>query len=424
MASMKRWMTLAAYDVIVVGGGAAGMFSAAAAAFTGASVLLLEKTERLGWKLSITGKGRCNITNDCSGDDVLKNVPRNARFLYSSMAAFPPERTKAFFEGLGLPLKTERGARVFPVSDRAGDVVSCLKENLRRTGVRTEHACVRKLLATEGCISGVSTDRGDYYAPKVILATGGRSYPQTGSTGDGYEMAAAFGHTVTQCSGSLVPLELEGEELPALAGLHLRNIGLKLWNGRKKPIYQDFGEALFMSYGISGPTVLSASAHMEEKTGSYALSLDLKPALDDKKLDARLLRDFSLKKNENMYQGIRGLLPAQLVPVILNRAGVSPGLPVHELTKKQRCDILRIIKDLRFSVSGKRPVEEAIVTRGGIRVSEVNPATMESKLVPGLYFAGEILDVDGYTGGFNLQIAWATGYAAGTACGKKTPNVV
>jgi predicted Rossmann fold flavoprotein len=387
-------------------------------------VLLLEKTARFGWKLSITGKGRCNVTNDCGPEEVLKNIPTNARFLYSSLWGFPPEETKALFERLGVPLKTERGQRVFPVSDKAGDIVSALLRYMDKTGVIRKRGTVTELLTENGSISGVRTEKETYRAAKVILATGGKSYPNTGSTGDGYRMAERLGHTVTPISGSLVPLEILGGECRKMAGLSLRNVGLKLYGKKKKPVYSDFGEALFMNCGLSGPIILSASAHMDEKNGPYALELDLKPALDEKKLEARLLRDFEERKNERIYEGLRGLLPGPLVPVILDRCEIPTDCPVNSVTREQRRRILETVKGLRFSVAGKRPVEEAIITHGGVQVSQVNPSTMESKLVPGLYFAGEILDCDAYTGGFNLQIAWSTAYAAGTSCGNLQETVL
>lgn len=416
-ASTKKLKMSPAYDVIVVGGGAAGLFSAATAASFGARVLLLEKTKRYGWKLSITGKGRCNVCSDSTPEEVLKNIPTNPRFLYSSLWAFPPEKVMETFEMLGVPLKTERGQRVFPVSDKAGDVVDALIRNCDRNGVERRRAAALEILTENDVVSGVITDAGKFYAPRVILATGGMSYPNTGSTGDGYEMAKKLGHTVTPICGSLVPLEISGGECRLMAGLSLRNVGLTLWGKKKKPIYKDFGEALFMNYGLSGPIILSASAHMDHKNGPYVLELDLKPALDEKKLDARLLRDFEERKNEKIYDGLRGVLPAQMIPVILDRCEIPTSQMVNSITKEQRRRILETIKGMRFTVSGKRPVEEAIITHGGIKVSEVDPGTMESKLVPGLYFAGEILDLDAYTGGFNLQIAWSTAYAAGSSCG-------
>ncbi len=422
--SMKRWTTLAAYDVIVIGGGAAGMFSAATAAFAGSKVLLLEKMNRFGWKLSITGKGRCNVTNNASAETVRDNVLRNPRFLYSCLQQFPPHKVMEAFEDMGVPLKTERGDRVFPVSDQAGDVVKALRGYMSRAGVEARKSTVEDLVFRDGAVAGVKTGRGVIYAPRVILATGGLSYPQTGSTGDGYRMARQAGHTVIPCEGSLVPLEFTGGECRAAAGLSLKNVGLKLWDGHKKPVYTDFGEALFMNYGMSGPMILSASAHIDESRGAYTVSLDLKPALDEKKLDERMLRDFSARQNQSIYDGLRGLLPAKLVPLILGRCGLSAHTPVRDIARQERRRLLETMKDLRFTVAGKRPVAEAIVTRGGVKVSEVDPKTMESKLCPGLYFAGEILDVDAYTGGFNLQIAWSTAWAAGTSCGKSQENVV
>ena len=403
------------YDLIVVGGGAAGMFSAGTAASSLGRVLLLERNRDLGRKLRITGKGRCNVCNDCAPEEVLKNVPTGGRFLYSSVWGFPPAAVKEFVEFIGVPLKTERGNRVFPVSDRAQDVVSALGDWVSRQGVEVRRARARELLLRDGRIAGVRTDSGTYEARRVILATGGLSYPATGSTGDGYRMAEAAGHTVTPCSGSLVPLEVEGG-CRTLSGLSLRNTALTLWGSGKKPVYRDFGELLFMDYGLSGPTVLSASAHMDGMGGPYAVELDLKPALVDGKLDARLLRDFAERKNETVYTGLRGLLPAQLIPLVLDRAEIPASTLIHDVTKGQRREILHQLKHLRFSITGKRPVAEAIVTHGGVKLGEVNPATMESKLCPGLYFAGEILDCDAYTGGFNLQIAWSTAYAAGTSC--------
>ena len=409
---MKRSKMGSEFDLIVIGGGAAGMFSAGTAAKGLGRVLLLEKNRDLGKKLRITGKGRCNVLNDCAPEEVLKNVPTGGRFLYSSVWGFPPEAAKAFFESIGVPLKTERGDRVFPVSDRAGDVVEALEHWVRASGVEIRRGTVQALLVKDGRVAGVKTAGETYFAPRVILATGGMSYPGTGSTGDGYELAKQAGHTVTPISGSLVPLEV------------LRNTGLTLWGRKKKPIYRDFGELLFMNYGLSGPTVLSASAHMNGKDGPYVIELDLKPALDEKKLDARMLRDFDERKNERMYEGLRGLLPGPLVPVVLEQSGVPASVLVHNVTRQQRRAILETVKHLRFSIVGKRPVEEAIITHGGVKLSEVDPATMESKLVKGLCFAGEILDLDAYTGGFNLQIAWSTAFAAGTFCGNPAEPVL
>ena len=411
-------------DHLCIGGGPAGVFAALTAAEHGKRCIILEHNKQLGRKLRITGKGRCNLTNNCDRDTLMANIPANGKFLYSAFSRCTPQDVMAYFEKLGVPLKTERGNRVFPVSDRAGDVVSALRAYVERSGVECRKSTVTGLLVKDGILQGVETAQGSYRAPKVIVATGGMSYPRTGSTGDGYAFARQVGHTITPISGSLVPLEIAGGECRKLQGMTLRNIGLKLWGKGKKPVYEDQGELLFMPYGLSGPIILSASAHMDEKKGPYTLELNLKPALDEKKLDARILRDFAEKQNESIYEGIRGLLPKDMVPLILDRAGIPTNTPVHEITKEQRRSILETLKRLKFTVAGKRPVEEAIITHGGVKVSEVDPKTMESKKCPGLYFAGEVLDVDAYTGGFNLQIAWATAYAAGTSCGKKNESVL
>ena len=421
--SMKKWITGSDYDLIVIGGGAAGMFSAGVAAKSLGRVLLLEKNRELGKKLRITGKGRCNVTNDCTPEEALQNVPTGSRFLYSSMYGFPPQSVQSFFADIGVPLKTERGNRVFPVSDRAGDVVDALKRWLHDSGVEVRQETVTELMLQDGQIVGVKTRTEQLLARKVIVATGGSSYSGTGSTGDGYRLAAQVGHTVSEISGSLVPLEVQGG-CRALAGLSLRNTGVTLYGKKKKPVYRDFGELLFMNYGLSGPTVLSCSAHMDDRNGPYTIELDLKPALEDQKLDARLLKDFSQRQNDPIVQGLRGVLPAQLVQEILARCQIPGNRPVHAVTREERREILNQMKHLRFSIIGKRPVEEAIITHGGVKLSEINPATMESKLASGLYFAGEVLDCDAYTGGFNLQIAWATAYAAGSSCGNSPDPVL
>lgn len=420
---MKKWITGSDYDLIVIGGGAAGMFSAGVAAKSLDRVLLLEKNRELGKKLRITGKGRCNVTNDCTPEKALQNIPTGSRFLYSSMYGFPPQAVQSFFEGIGVPLKTERGNRVFPVSDRAGDVVDALRRWVRHSGVEVRQETVTELLIRDGKVCGVKTGTGQFFAGKVIIATGGSSYSGTGSTGDGYRLALQAGHTVSEISGSLVPLEVQGG-CRDLAGLSLRNTGVALYGKKKKPVYRDFGELLFMNYGLSGPTVLSCSAHMDDRNGPYTIELDLKPALEDQKLDARLLRDFSKRQNEPITQGLRGVLPAQLVREVLERCHIPGSCPVHEITREDRRELLDQMKHLRFSITGKRPVEEAIITHGGVKLSEIDPATMESKLVSGLHFAGEILDCDAYTGGFNLQIAWATAYAAGSSCGNSAEPVL
>ena len=398
---------------IVIGGGPAGMFAAITAAQQGSQVLLLEKNDRLGKKLLITGKGRCNVTNDCTNQEVLQNVPRNGRFLYSAMAAFPPEKTKAFFESNGCPLKTERGNRVFPVSDKAQSILDSLKDALRKNHVTVKTARVKEILTAEGRVTGVMTQEGILEADWVILATGGASYPATGSTGDGYSMAEALGHTVIEPQGSLVPLETAGTDCQAMQGLSLRNVGVKLLNAKGKVLYKDFGELLFTHFGISGPTVLSASCHL--KGEGCRLVIDLKPALEESKLDARILRDLDMYQNRSMENALTDLLPRSMIPVVLRRLEIDSSMQANSLTRPKRRALVELLKGFTLEITGKRPVAEAIITSGGIQVNQIDPKTMESKLVKGLYFAGEIIDCDAYTGGFNLQIAWATAYAAGMA---------
>lgn len=401
------------YDGIVVGGGPAGMFAAITAAQQGCSVLLLEKNDRLGKKLLITGKGRCNVTNDCSAQEVLQNVPRNGRFLFSATDAFPPERVISFFEQRGCKLKTERGNRVFPVTDKSISVLNCLKQALKESGVIVKNTSVLNVLVKDGCVIGVRTTGGDILANWVILATGGVSYPTTGSTGDGYTMAQNVGHTVISPEGSLVPLEAAGDDCPAMQGLSLRNVGVKLFDCKNKLLYKDFGELLFTHFGVSGPTVLSASAHL--KGERCRLIIDLKPALDTGKLNDRILRDLEQYRNRSMENALTDLLPRSMIPVVLKRLGIDPAMQANALKKEQRMALVTLLKEFTIEITGKRPVAEAIITSGGVKVSEINPKTMESKLVKGLYFAGEIIDCDAYTGGFNLQIAWSTAYCAGTA---------
>ena len=401
------------YDGIVVGAGPAGMFAAIIAARRGARVLLLEKNDRLGKKLLITGKGRCNVTNDCTEQEVLQNVPRNSRFLFSAMSACPPATVMRFFEEQGCALKTERGNRVFPVSDRSQSVLDCLEKELRNQNVTVERESVRRILHKDGVVTGVETDHHKVYADWVILATGGLSYPTTGSTGDGFEMASALGHTVTPTEGSLVPLETEGKDCQNMQGLSLRNVGVKLLSAKGKLLYKDFGELLFTHFGVSGPTVLSASAHL--KGDDCRLVIDLKPALEESKLDARILRDLEMYQNRSMENALTDLLPRSMIPVVLRRVNIEPFMQANSLTKQKRRDLVQLLKGFELNITGKRPITEAIITSGGIKVSEIDPKTMESKLVKGLYFAGEILDCDAYTGGFNLQIAWATAWAAGMA---------
>lgn len=405
------------YDGIVIGGGPAGMFAALTAAKNGARVLLIEKNGRLGKKLLITGKGRCNVTNHCTAAEVLQNVPRNGRFLYSAMEAFPPERIMEFFENNGCTLKTERGNRVFPVSDRAQSILDCLKNELRKSGVTVTEGKVCGIRTVDGSAVGVRTETETLDADWVLLATGGASYPATGSTGDGYRMAEALGHTVIPPEGSLVPLESQDQSCGKMQGLSLRNVGVKLLDARGKVFYKDFGELLFTHFGVSGPTVLSASAHM--KGNGCKLLIDLKPALDEGKLNDRILRDLEMYRNRSMENALTDLLPRSMIPVILDRLGIDPSMQANSFSKLQRRDLVALLKAFPVEIAGKRPVSEAIITSGGIKVSEIDPKTMQSKLVEDLYFAGEIIDCDAYTGGFNLQIAWATAYAAGRAAARK-----
>lgn len=398
------------YDAIVIGGGPAGMFAAITAARRGKNVLLLERNDRLGKKLLITGKGRCNVTNDCDAGEILQNIPRNGRFLFSAMAACPPDRVKRFFEESGCALKTERGNRVFPVSDRSASILEALQKELRRSGVTVRTGRVTDILSVDGHITGVAVGEERYEANTVILATGGLSYPTTGSTGDGYEMVRRLGHTVTATEGSLVPLEA-GPDCTEMQGLSLRNVSVKLQNAKGKVLFSDFGELLFTHFGVSGPTVLSASAHL--KGEGCKLVIDLKPALDEGKLNDRILRDLQMYKNRSMENALTDLLPRSMIPVVLKRLDIDPALQANSLNKQQRRAMVELLKAFPVEIYGKRPVAEAIITSGGIKVGEIDPKTMQSKIVPGLYFAGEIIDCDAYTGGFNLQIAWATAYAAG-----------
>ena len=406
------------YDGIIVGGGPAGMFAAITAAKQGNRVLLLEKNDRLGKKLLITGKGRCNVTNSCDEREVLQNIPRNGRFLFSAMAAYPPEKVMAFFEQNGCPLKTERGNRVFPMTDKAASILDCLKNQMKRAGVTVQTATVKEILEEEGQVVGVRTAQEEIRCNWVILATGGASYPLTGSTGDGYHMAEKLGHAVVPVEGSLVPLETQGHDCQDMQGLSLRNVGVKLLNTKGKVLYKDFGELLFTHFGVSGPTVLSASAHL--KGEGCTLVLDLKPALDEGKLDARLLRDLEMYQNRSMENALTDLLPRSMIPVVLRRLEIDPQLQANSLKKQQRRALVELLKAFTVEIRGKRPVAEAIITSGGVKVAQIDPKTMESKLVSGLYFAGEIIDCDAYTGGFNLQIAWATAYAAGLAAASKS----
>lgn len=401
-------------SIFVVGGGAAGMMAAITAAENGAQVTLLERNDRLGKKLYITGKGRCNVTNDCAPEDFFPNVPRNPRFLYSVVYAFPPREVMAWFEARGCALKTERGNRVFPQSDKSASVIDALRAELRRLGVRVLQERALDIVTQDGAVCGIETDGGFHKTERVILATGGCSYPQTGSTGDGYRMLEKLGHTIVPPVGSLVPLVEKGYDCKQMQGLALKNVTLRLVNQKGKTVFEEFGELLFTHFGLSGPVVLSASAHMNEKE-AYTVLLDLKPALDEQKLDLRLLRDFEKFQNRDFENALVELLPRSMIPVIVRRSGIPAEEKVHSITREQRRALLELMKRFPVEIACKAPVEEAIVTSGGVKVSEIEPGTMQSKRVHGLYAAGELLDVDAYTGGFNLQIAWATGRAAGLA---------
>ena len=396
--------------VLVIGGGPAGMMAAVTAAKNGAKVVLLEKNSRLGKKLAITGKGRCNVTNACAVEELIANVPKNPSFLYSAFYTFTNDDTRAFFESLGVPLKVERGNRVFPESDRAGDIVNAMERALREAGVRVLYESARRLLIKDGAVIGVETGSGKKLAAdRVIVATGGLSYPNTGSTGDGYKLARAAGHTVTPLVPSLVPLTTK--ERFDLTGLSLKNTAIRVYRGKTR-VYEDFGEMLFTHYGVSGPMILSASAHLREE-GEYRLSLDLKPALSEKELDQRILRDFAKVSRKHFSHALDELLPKKMIPVMIERSGIDPHKETNSITREERAALLHLFKDFSLTITGKRPVSEAIITSGGVNVRELDPGTMESGSCKNLYFAGEVIDCDAYTGGFNLQIAFSTGYLAG-----------
>ena len=411
-------MIRTSYDLIVVGGGAAGMMAAITAARLGADVCLVERNQKVGRKLYITGKGRCNVTNHCSPQEVLSAVPRNGKFLYSALERTPSAWVEEFFTGLGVPLKVERGNRVFPVSDRAADVIDALFRELQRLKVPILQERVSALNCRDGAVCGVEMGvekaRTGLACKAVILATGGVSYPATGSTGDGLEMARALGHTIVEPRPSLVPLESPEDVCPRMQGLALKNVLLTVKNQKGKVVFREQGELLFTHFGLSGPLVLSASAHMRKfEADRYCCHIDLKPALDEATLDARLVRELTQGANRDMDNLMGALLPRLMIPVALERAGIPGDRKAHDLTRGERRRLLEVLKDFPVDVSGPRPVAEAIVTAGGVKVGEVDPRTMASKKVKGLFFAGELLDVDAYTGGFNLQIAWATGRAAG-----------
>lgn len=399
-------------DVIIIGGGAAGCMAAVHAARFGKSVIVFEKNERTGRKLRITGKGRCNVTNNSSMEEHMKNVPVNPRFLYSSYSGFDAADTMAFFEELGVPLKTERGNRVFPVSDKADDIADALDREMKKLGVKLIHKRVSGLLIEDGKCCGVTAGKDEFRSESVLIACGGKSYPNTGSNGDGYTLAESAGHTITDIKPSLVPLVSPDKYCAEMMGLSLRNVTLKLFD-REKLIYSELGEMLFTHFGVSGPLVLSASSHIRDmQPNRYTLKIDLKPGLTAEQLDMRIQRDFSENLNRDFANGIRKLLPAKLIPVAVRLSGIPAEQKVNGITREQRKKLGELIKDFPVRISAFRPVDEAIITSGGVSVREINPKTMESKLISGLFFAGEVIDVDAYTGGFNLQIAFSTAYSA------------
>ena len=402
--------------VLVIGGGAAGMFAAISAAEEGHEVHLFEKNEKCGKKLYITGKGRCNLTNACEMEDLFNNVCSNSKFLYSSFYGFTNQDVIAFFEENGTKTKVERGERVFPLSDHSSDVIGALTRRMRALGVQVHlNIEVKEILTEEGRVTGLLfSDGTKETGDAVILATGGLSYPSTGSTGDGYRFAEKLGHKITELSPALVPMNVKEEDCRRLQGLSLKNVRVSLSAG-KKCFYEDFGEMMFTHFGVTGPLILSASSQVPKKFRGQelTLSIDLKPALSPEQLDDRLLRDFSKEKNKQFKNVLGGLFPSKLIPVMVERSGIEPEKQVNAIEKTERLQFVEKIKNFRLTVTGFRDYNEAIITRGGVCVKEVNPSTMESKLVSGLFFAGEILDLDALTGGFNLQIAWSTAYAAG-----------
>lgn len=402
-------------DAAVIGGGAAGLLAAAELAKSGVKTLLIEPNKLLGKKLRITGKGRCNLTNDCDIKTFLESVPRNGKFLYSAVSRFTPTDTMALFEQLGVPLKVERGNRVFPISDNAHDVANALERECRKNGVQVLRESVRKIEAENGVVSHVFTDDTEISCRAVLLCTGGASYPGTGSTGEGYKLAKALGHTISDPKSSLVPLVSMDDLCAEMQGFAPRNVTLRAYENDRL-IFEELGEMLFTHFGVSGPLVLSASAHMRNlDTKIYRLSLDLKPGLSEKQLDARILRDFQKYQNRDFANALGDLEGRAMIPVLVRLSGIPAEEKVNSITKEQRKTLVALFKDFPIRIAGPRPIEEAIVTSGGVNVKEIDPKTMGSKLLSGLYFAGEVIDVDAYTGGFNLQIAWSTAHAAATA---------
>lgn len=405
-------------DVIVIGGGAAGLMAAGTAAQRGLKVTLIERNDKLARKVAITGKGRCNVTNACPLlNDLIANVPVNGRFLYGAFSRFTTDDTMDFFEGLGVTLKIERGNRVFPVSDRALDIVDALNKFITVNGVKRKQGRVTDLIIEDGALKGCRTEDGkEYFADNVIIATGGVSYPATGSTGDGYTLAKQAGHTITELKPSLVPLECHEGWCTEAQGLSLRNVEIRIEDTKTyKEVYKDFGEMLFTHYGVSGPMILSASSHMRNmEKGRYVIHIDFKPALTYEQLDKRIQRDLLECSNKNLYNTLALMLPRKMIPIAVKLSGLNGNTKSNQVTKDMRAALVDLLKDIRLTVTDFRPIDEAIVTSGGVSVSEIDPKTMESKILKGLYFAGEVIDVDAYTGGFNLQIAFSTGHLAGS----------
>ncbi len=389
--------------------------AAAAASERGKDILIIDRNMRPGRKLLITGKGRCNVTNNCTRDEFMKNVTHNGKFLYSSYSSFTSEDCMEFFEACGVPLKTERGNRVFPASDRSEDILSAFERIIKDRKIRVKRGRVTEITAENGAVTGVRCGGEAIAARSVILATGGKSYPRTGSDGDGYALASALGHTVTEIKPSLVPIVTEEKICADMMGLSLKNVTLTVKDTKKgKNIFSELGEMLFTHFGVSGPIVLSASCHMDgTESGRYKLLIDLKPALDEKKLDDRIQRDFSENPNRDLINSFGKLLPSKMIPVLVRLSGIAPDRKVNSISRAERHSLVCLLKAFPLTFRGFRPIDEAIITSGGIRVSEIDPKTMQSRIVNGLYFAGEIIDVDAYTGGFNLQIAFCTGHAAG-----------
>ncbi len=407
-------------EIIIIGAGPAGMMAAYTAAKNGASVTVIEKNTHPGKKLLLTGKGRCNVTNNCDNEELMQNISRNGRFMFSAFSAFTPQDTMNFFEKRGVALKTERGKRVFPVSDKSSDINNALVSACRNAGVKFIKGNADRIIAENGSVTAVSAGGIIHKCDVCILATGGCSYKATGSDGQGYELARCLGHTIVQPKPSLVPVVCEGSDCGRIGEITLRNVALKVENDRNKVIYTDFGEMTIAPYGLTGAMVLSASCHMDfDKHSRYTFAIDLKPALDEKKLDARLLRDFANDGNKCFGDELRSLIPRELIAVFVERSRIPSNTRLHSVTHEQRRKIIELLKRFTFTAVEFRDINEAIIISGGISVKEINPKTMESKLISGLYFAGEIIDVDAYTGGFNLQIAFSTGVAAGINSSKE-----